>query len=271
MWLAVKINAMDLLKITEDAVVLIREVGQYIRSEAEKFDYNVVEEKGLNDLVSYVDKTAEQQLVDGLNKILPEAGFITEEGTAGHSSEQYKWVIDPLDGTTNFTHGLPVYAVSVALMDGDVLVAGVVYEINKDEMFHATKNGGAWLNDNRISVSGRTKLSESLLATGFPYYDFDQMEAYLQILNEFMQTTHGLRRMGSAAVDLAYVACGRFEGFFEYNLKAWDVAAGCLLVKEAGGNVIDFKSGKNYLFGKEIIAGGIVLDEMHAVINKYWN
>ena len=261
---------MDLIKVTERAIALVREVGEYIRSEAAKFDYNVVEEKGLNDLVSYVDKSAEQKLVDGLTNILPEAGFITEEGTAGHASEQYKWVIDPLDGTTNFTHGLPVYSVSVALLDGEELISGIVYEINKDEMFYATKNGGAWLNNSPIKVSKRPKLSESLLATGFPYYDFDQMEAYLKILNEFMQTTHGLRRMGSAAVDLAYVACGRFEGFFEYNLNAWDVAAGCLLVKEAGGDVIDFKSGDNYLFGREIIAGGNVLEEMQAVISKYW-
>ena len=271
MLLVAKVNTMELINITEAAITLIREVGKYIRSEAKKFDYNLVEEKGLNDLVSYVDKTAEQLLVDGLSKILPEAGFITEEGTAGHSSELYKWIIDPLDGTTNFTHGLPVYAISVALMERDELIAGIVYEINKDEMFHATKNGGAWLNNDRISVSGRAKLSESLLATGFPYYNFDQMEAYLKVLNEFMQTTHGLRRMGSAAVDLAYVACGRFEGFFEYNLNAWDVAAGCLLVKEAGGDVIDFKTGNNFLFGKEIIAGGKVIGEMQSVIDKYWN
>ena len=262
---------MDLDKITGEAVLLIREVGSYIRSEAEKFDYNVVEEKGLNDLVSYVDKTAEQQLVDGLSKILPEAGFITEEGTAGHTSEMFRWIVDPLDGTTNFTHGLPIYAISVALMDGNELVSGVVYEINKDEMFHAFKNGGAFLNGEQIEVSKRAKLSESLLATGFPYYNFEQMESYLKILNEFMQTTHGLRRMGSAAVDLAYVACGRFEGFFEYNLNSWDVAAGCLIIKEAGGRVEDFQGGDNFIFGKEIIAGGKVIDEMQSVITKYWN
>ncbi len=256
--------------ITKTCIPLIREVGQYIRTEAARFDYHVVEEKGRNDLVSYVDKRAEKMLVRGLQDILPEAGFITEEGTATHRQEKLRWVIDPLDGTTNFTHGLPVYAISVALLAGEELVAGVVYEINKEEMFWATKGGGAWLGDKRIYVSGREKLAESLLATGFPYYNFDRMEAYLRILNDFMQATHGLRRMGSAAVDLAYVACGRFEGFFEYNLNAWDVAAGSLLVSEAGGRVTDFRLGNNFLFGKEIIAGGQVLPAMQQVIAQHW-
>ena len=261
---------MDLVKITQQVIDLSSVVGAYIRKEAQDFNHHIVEEKGLNDLVSYVDKTAEEKIVEGLSVILPEAGFITEEGTAGYSNEDYRWIVDPLDGTTNFTHGLPIYAVSIALMYKDELVAGVVYEINKDEMFSATKGMGAWLNGKRIKVSGRDKLSESLLATGFPYYDFEQMSAYLKILNDFMQSTHGLRRMGSAAVDLAYVACGRFEGFFEYNLHAWDVAAGSLLVKEAGGEVTDFNLGKNFLFDREIIAGGKVLQEMQAVIAQYW-
>jgi myo-inositol-1(or 4)-monophosphatase len=262
---------MDLERITQQTITLCRKVGAYVREEAKGFDHHIVEEKGLNDLVSYVDKTAEERIVKGLREILPVAGFITEEGTAGHNEEEYRWVVDPLDGTTNFTHGLPIYAVSIALMHRDVLVVGVVYEINKDEMFWAIKGKGAWLNSEPIKVSGRAKLSESLLATGFPYYNFEQMEAYLKILNEFMQSTHGLRRMGSAAVDLVYVACGRFEGFFEYNLNAWDVAAGSLIVKEAGGEVTDFKLGNNFLFNKEIIAGGKVLKEMHTVINQYWN
>ncbi|MEN8248418.1 MAG: inositol monophosphatase family protein [Bacteroidota bacterium] len=262
---------MDLKAIVGNVMKLTRETGAYIRQEARVFDHHVVEEKGLNDLVSYVDKTAEERLVTGLRNILPEAGFIAEEGTAASNNEKYKWIIDPLDGTTNFTHGLPVYAISIALIEEDELVIGVVYEINKNEMFWAVKGEGAWLNDERIHVSARTSLSESLLATGFPYYNFEQMQAYLMILNDFMKGTHGLRRMGSAAVDLAYVACGRFEGFFEYNLNAWDVAAGSLLVKEAGGAVTDFSLGSDYLYGKEIIAAGPILEEMHGVIAKYWN
>ena len=261
---------MDLENITQQTIALSREVGAYIREEAKVFNHHVVEEKGLNDLVSYVDKTAEEKIVSGLREILPEAGYITEEGTAGYTEEEYRWVVDPLDGTTNFTHGLPVYAVSIALMHREELVVGVVYEINKDEMFWAAKGKGAWLNGEPIKVSQRAKLSESLLATGFPYYNFEQMTAYLKILNEFMQSTHGLRRMGSAAVELVYVSGGRFEGFFEYNLNAGDVAAGRLIVKEAGGEVADFSLGNNFLFGREIIAGGKVLKEMQQVIAKYW-
>lgn len=262
---------MDYEELTTQVVELAREVGEYIRAESKDFNFKDVRLKGLNDLVSYVDKTAERKLVEGLKLINPEAGFITEEGTAGFDNEKMRWIVDPLDGTTNFTHGLPIYAISIALMVGDELVSGVVYEINQDEMFWASKGFGTWLNNKHISVSNITSLGESLLATGFPYHSFEQVEAYLNILKDFMKTTHGLRRMGSAAVDLAYVACGRFEGFFEYNLNSWDVAAGSLLVKEAGGRVTDFSLGDNFLFGKEIIAGGAVLPDIQAIIDQHWN
>jgi myo-inositol-1(or 4)-monophosphatase len=155
-------------------------------------------------------------------------------------------------------------------MNNSELALGVVYEINKDEMFNAIKGGGAFLNNTPISVSPRVSLDESLLATGFPYYNFDEISSYLKILDELMKTTHGLRRMGSAAVDLAYVACGRFEAFFEYNLNVWDVAAGALIVAEAGGEVSDFKGGEEYLFGREIVAAGNILPELLVVIDKHW-
>ena len=261
----------DLSRILEQVQKLALEVGNYIAEEADHFDHHKVELKGLNDLVSYVDKTAESKLVKGLAGILPEAGFITEEGTAFHDEEEYRWVIDPLDGTTNFTHGLPVYSISIALMRHQQVVLGVVYEVNRQEMFDAVRGGGARLNGRGIKISSRNALSESLLATGFPYWDFQEMSAYLKILDEFMKNTHGLRRMGSAAVDLAYVACGRFEGFFEYGLKAWDVAAGSLIVEEAGGKVTDFSGGDNFLFGREIIAAGGNYVEMQKVIAKHWN
>ena len=261
---------MDPVEICSKTADLIRVVGEFIKEESTTFDYHSVEEKGLNDLVSYVDKQAEKQLVEGLKEILPGCGFITEEGTAKHQQEQYIWVVDPLDGTTNFTHGLPIYAVSVALMKDSELIVGIVYEINKKEMFSATKSGGAFCNGEAIKVSQRPTLNQSLLATGFPYYNFEGMNKYLQILSDFMKGTHGLRRMGSAAVDLVYVACGRFEGFFEYNLKPWDIAAGALIVTEAGGTVSDFSGGQDFLFGKEIIAAGPVHDELQQTIAKHW-
>jgi len=257
-------------KLLQDVIVLVKETGEFIRQESRKFDHSKIEYKGKNDLVSYVDKEAEKRLVKGLSEILPGSGFVAEEGTSTHRSDIYNWIIDPLDGTTNFTHGLPVYAVSVALVKRGVLTLGVVYEINRDECFHAIKDQGAFLNHSPIKVSETNTLEKALLATGFPYYNFDQMQQYLTIINEFMQTTHGLRRMGSAAVDLVYTACGRFEGFFEYNLNAWDVAAGALIVQEAGGKVTDFKGGEDYLFGREIVAGNVTQSEMLATIRKHW-
>lgn len=257
-------------QLLQDVIVLVKETGDFIRQESLKFDHSKIEYKGKNDLVSYVDKEAEKRLVAGLSEILPGSGFIAEEGTSTHKSDTYNWIIDPLDGTTNFTHGLPVFAISIALLKRGELALGVVYEINKDECFHAVKGQGAFLNHMPIKVSPIKTIDKALLATGFPYYDFDRMKQYLNIINEFMQTTHGLRRMGSAAVDLAYTACGRFEGFFEYNLNAWDVAAGALIVKEAGGTVTDFKGGKDFLFGREIVAGNLTQRELLKTIQKHW-
>ena len=165
-----------------------------------------------------------------------------------------RWIIDPLDGTTNFIHAVPAFSVSVALeKDGELLI-GIVYEINLDECFYAWKNGGAYLNGKKISVTGGSSLKGSLIATGFPYKEFSQMDRFFFTLKFLFNKTHGVRRLGSAAVDLAYVACGRFDGFFEYNLNPWDVAGGGLIVREAGGKVTDFSGGQNFLFGKEIIA-----------------
>ncbi len=257
-------------KLLQDLIVLVKETGEFIRQESRKFDESKIEYKGKNDLVSYVDKEAEIRLVKGLSEILPGSGFIAEEGTSTRRSDIYNWIIDPLDGTTNFTHGIPVYAVSVALMKRGQLALGVVYEINRDECFHAIKGGGAFLNHSPIQVSKTKTLEKALLATGFPYYNFEQMRQYLTIINAFMQTTHGLRRMGSAAVDLVYTACGRFEGFFEYNLNAWDVAAGALIVQEAGGVVTDFKGGEDFIFGRQIVAGNVTQPQMLATIQKHW-
>jgi myo-inositol-1(or 4)-monophosphatase len=260
----------DLENILKEVIALSKEAGEFIREERKKFKQEFIEFKGLNDLVSYVDKEAEKILVKGLKTALPEAGFITEEGTATAANEHYKWIIDPLDGTTNFIHGLPVYAVSIGLVEGEKVILGVIYEINRDECFYAVDGGKSYCNGVAISVSPTEKLEGSLIATGFPYYNFEKMQLYLEILDKFMQKTHGLRRMGSAAVDLAYVACGRFEGFFEYNLHPWDVAAGIIIIKQAGGIITDFKGGDNYLYGRQILAGSKAHPEMLAVINDIW-
>lgn len=244
---------MNLLEITNKVTVLAKEVGEFIRTERKTFSYSKVEIKGLNDLVSYVDKTSEQKLVEQLAVILPEAGFIVEENTKS-GTKDYNWIVDPLDGTTNFIHGIPCYAISIALEYKGEIILGVVYEVAQNECFYAYKNGGAFLNGNKISVSERNTLSDSLIATGFPIYNFSRLDSYINTLIYLMKSTHGLRRIGAAAADLCYLACGRVDAFFEYNLNAWDVAAGALIVKEAGGTVSDFKRSNNWLFGKEIVA-----------------
>jgi len=251
-------------------IAISKEAGQFLKNEAEGFTPDMIELKGHNNLVSYVDKACEEMIVERLREVLPEAGFITEEGTVASSEQSLQWVIDPLDGTTNFVHGLPIYSVSLALVRDKQAILGVVYEVNRDECFHAIKGKGAYCNGKPIRVSNATQINESLLATGFPYNDFGKMMPYLNILNELMKSSHGLRRMGSAAVDLAYVACGRFEAFFEFNLNSWDVAAGVLLVTEAGGTVTDFKGGDNYIFGRELIAGCGIQSELLGTIKKFW-
>lgn len=250
--------------------VLAIDVGEFIRTEAKGFNRKHVEYKGMNDMVSYVDKQAEKQIVKVLNEMLPEAGFIAEEGT-GDVKEVLNWIIDPLDGTTNFIHGIPTYAVSIALHHKkEGLQLGVVYEVNLHECFSAAKGKGAFLNDNPIRVSLQQNLKNSLIATGFPYDNFDKVEEYLKVLQTVMRNSHGIRRIGSAAVDLAYVACGRFEAFYEYNLKPWDVAAGALIVKEAGGEVSDFKRKDDYIFGREIMAAGKVHSQLLDVIHSHY-
>jgi len=253
-------------------VAITRLTGNFIRKESMNFDANAVEFKGLNDLVSYVDKTAEKQLVRNLAKLIPGAGFTTEEETINSRGEVYNWIIDPLDGTTNFIHGIPTYAISVALYEHDQPVIGVVYEINRGEMFFTYKGGAAYLNNKEIQVSTRTSLSDSLLATGFPYYQFDKQAQYMQLFSEMMQKCHGLRRIGSAATDLAYVACGRFDAFFEYNLNAWDVAAGAYLVQQAGGNIMNFSGGEEFLEKREILASnGLIHEDILAIMNTHFN
>lgn len=233
---------------------IAQRAGHFMANERKSFVDSKIESKGLHDLVSYVDKASESMIIEELQKLLPESGFIAEEGTSNKRGERFNWIIDPLDGTTNYIHGIPVYSVSIALLDSDELVLGVVYEVGHDECFYAWKNGEAYLNGQQIKVSNRAEIQNALLATGFPYNNFDKMETYMKTLHWAMKNARGVRRLGSAAADLAYVACGRFDAFWENDLKAWDVAAGIVIVKEAGGKVTDRSGGNNYLFGGEIVA-----------------
>jgi myo-inositol-1(or 4)-monophosphatase len=250
---------------------IAKEVGAFIKEQQDKIKSDVVESKGLHDFVTYVDKTSEEQIIKKLKKILPEAGFIAEEGTETFQAEKYNWIIDPLDGTTNYIHGFSPFAISIALKEKDTVVLGVVYEISLDECFYSWQGAsGAFLNGRKINVSNAQTVDESLIATGFPYYDYDRLQTFMKSLEHFILNSHGVRRPGSAATDLAYVAAGRFEAFYEYSLQAWDVAAGSFLVKQAGGEVCDFKGGDDYIFGKEIIASNPhVHNEFKTIVQKY--
>lgn len=262
---------MNLEQLTKEVIDLSKEVGAFIREEAQSFKISDIEYKGHSNLVSYVDKTAEEKIVKRLAELLPEAGFITEEETINKTGEVYNWIVDPLDGTTNFIHGLPVFSVSIALEQNKELVLGVVYEINLDECFYAWKGGGAYVNEKPIKVSPHEELSKTLIATGFPYYNFEKENQYLSIVKELMQQCHGIRRMGSAAVDMAYVACGRFDAYFEYNINLYDIAAGAVIVREAGGMAFNFSGKDEFFKSREIIASnGKIGEEMKRVIQKHF-
>nr|WP_319397299.1 inositol monophosphatase family protein [uncultured Carboxylicivirga sp.] len=244
---------MNYKSICESVCDIARSTGLFIKEERQKANLNI-EVKGSNDFVTHIDKASERRIIDGLKKVLPEAGFIAEEGTEDVRGEKFNWIIDPIDGTTNFIHGLSPFAISIALMEDDKIVIGCVYEVGLDECFYSWNGGEAYLNDAVIEVSKAKTVADSLVATGFPYSNFSRMEGFKQSLDYFMKNSHGLRRLGSAATDLVYVACGRFESFYEYDLKPWDVAAGAFIVQQAGGKVCDFSKGDNYIFGREIIA-----------------
>jgi myo-inositol-1(or 4)-monophosphatase len=263
-------NTVELEKLTSKVIEIAKEGGAFIRKEAKSFDLSRIEYKGVKDMVSYVDKETENLLVKKLQEIFPEAGFITEEGTVSQSETNYRWIVDPLDGTTNFLHGLPPYSISIALaLEKDILL-GVVYEINLDECFYAWKSGGAFLNGKKIQVSAINSLENSLIVTGFPYDLGSRTKEYFEIIQHFVEICHGVRRLGSAAVDMCYVACGRVESYFEFNVKTWDIAAGTIIVKEAGGQVSDFDGGDDYFYGKEMLATGKIKDQMIEVIKRYW-
>tara|TARA_Y100000782_G_scaffold115583_1_gene160825 strand:- start:6457 stop:7254 length:798 start_codon:yes stop_codon:yes gene_type:complete len=250
-------------QLTISVVQIAKVVGRFIQTKRENFSTVTIEEKGKHDLVTAVDKAAEEQLVEKLSELLPEAGFIAEEGTSSKVGDVYNWVVDPIDGTTNFIHALPCYSISIALKENDQVVLGVVYEITRMECFYAWKDSDAFLNGHKISVSQNAILDNALIATGFPYNDYAQLKEYLRLFEDLLTSSRGVRRLGSAAVDLAYVACGRFDAFYEYSLKPWDVSAGAFLVERAGGELSDFQGSNEHYSGKSIVATN---SKLHDVI-----
>ena len=260
---------MDYHSLLQKAIPIVEEAASFIRSQAGKVTDEDVEIKSRNSLVSYVDKNAEEILVTGLGFILPEAGFITEEETTRQQKSAFTWIIDPLDGTTNFLQNIPFYCVSVGLMYEGELVIGIVSDVEHHETFYAWKGGGAWCNGKPIHVSDRFSVADAVVATGFPYAAKNVTPQLISAFDYFLKNARGLRRLGSAALDLAYVACGRFDVYYEASLNAWDIAGGILLVKEAGGRVIDFSGGELMLdTGQLISANANMFPEASAIIRN---
>lgn len=250
---------MNLSSLTEDVRQIAKETGLFLKNEIKQLKASDIECKGRHDYVTYVDRQSEAFLVSALTKVLPEAGIIAEEGHLNHNISPYRWVIDPLDGTTNYIHGVPLYCVSIALLFNNEPVLGVIYEPNLDECYSAYKGGKSLLNGENIQVSDKSDLNEAFLATGFPSRDYSRIDAYNGLFRELMFDTRGIRRLGSAAMDIAWVACGRFDLFYEYHLSPWDVAAGAIILEMAGGKNTDFNGGNNFIFGREIISSNAII------------
>ncbi len=239
------------------AVKAARRAGGIINRASQNIDLLHVSRKAHSDFVSEVDSNAEEAIIKVLLETYPKHSILAEEsGATGDQDEpEYQWIIDPLDGTTNFLHGFPQYSVSIALKHRGVLTQAVVYDPTGNELFTASRGRGAYLNDHRLRVSKRNQFSECLLGTGIPFRELTHMDTYLSILKDIIPRVAGIRRPGSAALDLAYVAAGRYDGFWEIGLAPWDMAAGCLLITEAGGLVSDLEGNETYLESGNIIAG----------------
>ncbi len=237
------------------AVKAARRAGTVINRASMELDKIEVRSKQPNDFVTEVDRAAEQAIIEVISEAYPEHSILAEESGETGGESEFQWIIDPLDGTTNFIHGFPQYAVSIALAERGIVQQAVVYDPSRNELFTASRGRGAFLNDRRIRVAKRTKLQESLIGTGFPFKHMENVDAYLGMFKELAGKTAGLRRPGSAALDLAWLACGRTDGFFEMGLMPWDMAAGVLLATEAGGLASDFAGEGDYLKTGNLVAG----------------
>ena len=244
----------DLKYLTEEVCRIAKEAGSFIREERKSFQRTCALKKHAHDYVSYVDKESEKRIVTCLRELLPEAGFIAEEGSGSLTDESYCWLVDPLDGTTNFIHNFAPYCVSIALRKENELLLGVVYEICRDECFYTYKGASSYLNGTPIHVSDIDNLDESFIAIGYPYDSDNYKEIAAHLVKNCYGNVTGIRTVGAAAAELCYVAAGRFEGRVEGFIGPWDIAAGVLILQNAGGKTTDFSGGENYTSGKEVLA-----------------
>lgn len=251
------------------AVRAARRAAAIIQRASNNLDAISPEKKGHNDFVSEVDRAAEQAIIETILEAYPKHAILAEESGSFGDSE-YTWIIDPLDGTTNFLHGFQQYAVSIALMHKGIVTQAVVYDPCRNDLFTATRGVGAFLNDRRLRVSKVRELSDALIGTGFPYTDFSNLDTYLAMFREMTQKAAGVRRPGAASLDLAYVASGNFDGFFEFALKPHDMAAGALLITEAGGLVTDFNGEEKYMESGNVLCGNPrVFGQMLQIIRQH--
>lgn len=266
---------MNLEQITEEVVKVAREAGEYIRAQRRDFDSDKVEAKGTHDYVSYVDKETEKLIVARLKEILPQAKFVTEEGTAIDISNEVKsgvgspnakeltWVIDPLDGTSNFVHNMAPYCVAIGLKEEDRVLVGVVYEIVGDEMFYSYEGGKSYMNGQEIHVGKAECVNDAFVCIGYPYNVCDWKPKMKQLVEELYGNCISIRNLGSAQTEICYVACGRFDAYIESYIKPWDVTAGSIIVKNAGGCITDYSGGNKWLTGEETLAtNGIIHNEL---------
>jgi myo-inositol-1(or 4)-monophosphatase len=246
--------------------------GKILRENLGTLSGSDIAAKGTNDFVTRIDRESERSIIDILQKRTPDFDILTEETPPEDSQARWRWIIDPLDGTTNYIHSFPCFAVSIALEEEGSMVLGLVLDPLRDELFIAEKGKGALLNGHRIAVTKREQLGECFLATGFPFREHARIDPYLKVFREMFLRTSGVRRAGSAVLDLAFTACGRFDGFWEMGLSPWDVAAGSLLITEAGGKVTDWNGGDDYLFGRTIVgSNGLIHPAMLTIIRDHFS
>ena len=253
------------------AVKAARKAGSIINRASLDLDRVRISSKGRSDFVTEVDHAAEAAVIDLLKTAYPTHSFLAEESGASHpqGGQDYVWIIDPLDGTTNFIHGFPQYAVSIALQHRGQIEQAVVYDPTRNELFTATRGRGAFMDDRRLRVSNRAHLRDSLIGTGFPFRQLEHLDEYVQMFKRITEETAGIRRPGAAALDLAYVAAGRLDGFWEFGLSPWDMAAGSLLIQEAGGMISDFDGGPDFLSSNHVVCGSPkVFEQLRALVQE---
>ncbi|OVE78601.1 hypothetical protein BVY01_05070 [bacterium I07] len=244
----------EISRLLQTAVDAAFSAGRLLKAEFRQLKDSQIDLKGMGDYVTELDRRSENEIIRTIEKSFPDHNIIAEESGNNELKSEYSWIIDPLDGTANYVQGIAMFAVSVAVQYKDVLKAGVVYDPVADEMFSAAENTGAFLNNKSIVVSEKRDISDAMLASGFPWRSREHMDAYLASFKALLTASAGVRRMGAAALDLAYTACGRFDGFWEMKLKPWDIAAGVLLVREAGGHVFDFRAEDEFMASGNIVA-----------------